>query len=134
MQHVSTTFTEFERFMLILDDTFMFKQGVLRNGQVVAVKKLLCLPGMHDKHFENEVYHLTRLKHENIVRIVGYCYEIQHILIEHNKKIRFAEMPQRLLCLEFLPKGSLEKHISGMSNTYEHLFFHFFFLHCSFVM
>ncbi|KAF8648321.1 hypothetical protein HU200_064902 [Digitaria exilis] len=90
-------------------------KGVLRNGHMVAVKKLLFLPGMHDKHFENEVYHLTSLKHENIVRIVGYCYEIQHILIEHNKKIRFAEMPQRLLCLEFLPKGSLEKHISDGS-------------------
>ncbi|CAN6221022.1 unnamed protein product [Urochloa humidicola] len=90
-------------------------KGVLRNGQVVAVKKLLFLPGMHDKHFENEVYHLTRLKHENIIRIIGYCYEIQHILIEHNGNYCFAEMPQRLLCLELLPKGSLEKHISDAS-------------------
>ncbi|CAL5042253.1 unnamed protein product [Urochloa decumbens] len=86
-------------------------RGVLCNGQVVAVKKLVALPGVHDKHFENEVYHLTRLNHENIIRIVGYCYEIQHILIEHNGKYCFAEVPQRLLCLELLPKGSLEKQI-----------------------
>ncbi|CAL5039062.1 unnamed protein product [Urochloa decumbens] len=90
-------------------------RGVLCNGQVVAVKKLVALPGVHDKHFENEVYHLTRLNHENIIRIVGYCYEIQHILIEHNGKYCFAEVPQRLLCLELLPKGSLEKQISDAS-------------------
>ncbi|CAL5053403.1 unnamed protein product [Urochloa decumbens] len=90
-------------------------RGVLRNGQVVAVKKLVFLPGVHDKHFENEVYHLTRLKHENIIRILGYCYEIQHVLIEHNGKYCFAEVPQRLLCLELMPKGSLEKQISDAS-------------------
>lgn len=88
---------------------------MLQNGQAVAVKKLVFSPGMHDKHFENEVYHLARLSHENIVRIVGYCYEIQHILISYNGKHCFAEMPQRFLCLELLPKGSLEKHISGRS-------------------
>ncbi|CAL5053402.1 unnamed protein product [Urochloa decumbens] len=87
-------------------------RGVLCNGQVVAVKKLMLLPGMNAKHFEIEVYHLTRLKHENIIRIVGYCYEIQHILIEHNGKCCFAEVAQRLLCLEYMPKGSLRGYLS----------------------
>lgn len=89
---------------------------MLDNGDVVAVKKLLCMPGVNDLQFENEVYHLMMLKHQNIVRFLGYCFETRHLCIIHKGKHRFAEMPEKLLCLEYLPNGSLERHISGTLN------------------
>ncbi|KAK3134155.1 hypothetical protein QOZ80_6AG0545650 [Eleusine coracana subsp. coracana] len=89
---------------------------VLRNGQVIAVKKLKELvPGIHDRQFENEVFNLMRLKHKNIVRLIGYCYDIQKIFFEHEGRFILADNQQRLLCLEFLPGGTLEKHLAGES-------------------
>ncbi|KAF8692240.1 hypothetical protein HU200_039845 [Digitaria exilis] len=90
-------------------------KGVLDNGDVVAVKKLVSMPGVNDQLFENEVYHLMMLKHRNIVRFLGYCFETQHVCIEHKGKQRFAEMSEKLICLEYLPNGSLERHISDES-------------------
>ncbi|KAL6839508.1 hypothetical protein ACP4OV_030778 [Aristida adscensionis] len=90
-------------------------KGVLQNGRMIAVKKVLLLPGKHEKQFENEVTNLMRLEHKNIVRLVGYCYDIQKILVEIEGKYHFADMAEMLLCLEFLPEGSLEKHISDES-------------------
>ena len=63
--------------------------------------------------FENEVYHLMMLKHPNIVRFVGYCYETRHECKEYNGKHVFAEVAEKLLCLEYLPKGSLDNHLAG---------------------
>ncbi|KAL6655077.1 hypothetical protein ACP70R_005903 [Stipagrostis hirtigluma subsp. patula] len=87
-------------------------KGVLQNGQVIAVKKVLFLPGKQEKQFENELTKLMRLKNKNIVRLVGYCYNITKILVEIEGKYHFADMAEMLLCLEFVPEGSLEKHIS----------------------
>lgn len=51
-------------------------KGVLRNGEMIAVKRIASslVPGLQ-KQFEREVYHLMVLRHPNIVRCVGYCYE-----------------------------------------------------------
>ena len=86
---------------------------MLENADVVAVKKLVSMPGVNDVQFENEVYHLLMLKHKNIVRFLGYCFETRHVCILHNGRYCFAEMPEKLLCLEYLPNGSLDRHISG---------------------
>ncbi|KAG2630466.1 protein DA1-related 1-like isoform X2 [Panicum virgatum] len=90
-------------------------KGVLENADVVAVKKLVSMPGVNDVQFENEVYHLMMLKHKNIVRFLGYCFETRHLCILHNGRYCFAEMPEKLLCLEYLPNGSLDRHISDES-------------------
>ncbi|CAN6334791.1 unnamed protein product [Urochloa humidicola] len=90
-------------------------KGLLKTGEVVAVKKLAYIPGVKDRQFENEVYHLMILKHPNIVRFLGYCFETRHMCIEHEGKLCFAEMTERLLCLEYLPNGSLRDHISDES-------------------
>ena len=93
-----------------------FKQGVLANGDTIAVKKLTwTMPGLQDKQYENEARHLMRLKHPNIVQLVGYCCETEKELVMHNGKYVNAEKPERLLFLEHLPKGSLCKHLSGMA-------------------
>uniref|UniRef100_A0ACD5YC42 Uncharacterized protein n=1 Tax=Avena sativa TaxID=4498 RepID=A0ACD5YC42_AVESA len=84
---------------------------------MIAVKKIISslVPGLQ-KQFENEVYHLMVLNHPNIVRFVGYCYEIQNACIEYNGKYVFAEMAERLLCLEYLPNGSLDKYLTDESS------------------
>jgi serine/threonine protein kinase len=90
-----------------------YKQGELRNGEAIAVKKLeRSLPGF-EKQFTNEVYHFMKLKHPNIVRLLGYCFETQNVCVKHNGKYVFAEMSERLLCLEYYPNGSLDQYLSG---------------------
>ena len=87
---------------------------------MIAVKKFNHQAQLvvEEKQFENEVYHLMNLKHPNIVRFVGYCYQTQHECVEHNGRQIFAETQRsRLLCLEYLPKGSLDRHLSGMTTT-----------------
>ncbi|TVU49087.1 hypothetical protein EJB05_00378, partial [Eragrostis curvula] len=92
-------------------------KGVLQNGDMIAVKKLtMSMPGVHDRQFENEAHHLMRLKHPNIVQLVGYCSETENVLVHHNGKYVFAEKSERLLCLEYLPNGSLREHLSGESS------------------
>jgi serine/threonine protein kinase len=98
-----------------------FKQGLLQNGNIIAVKKLITStmpPGLQDKQYENEVRHLMRLIHPNIVQLVGYCSETEQVLVLHNGKYVYAEKSERLLCLEYLPKGSLRNHISGKRIQY----------------
>lgn len=83
---------------------------------MIAVKKLTwTITGIQDKHYENEVRHLMRLKHPNIVQLVGYCSETEKELVQHNGKYVYAEKSERLLCLEYLPKGNLCSHISGIA-------------------
>uniref|UniRef100_A0A8R7R9A2 Protein kinase domain-containing protein n=1 Tax=Triticum urartu TaxID=4572 RepID=A0A8R7R9A2_TRIUA len=56
------------------------------------------------------------LQHTNIVRCLGHCYEIQKDCLPYDGKYVFAEMAEMLLCLEYMSKGSLDKHISDESS------------------
>ncbi|XP_037480090.1 probable receptor-like protein kinase At3g17420 [Triticum dicoccoides] len=88
-------------------------KGVVQNGDIIAVKKILpsFMPG-EQKQFENEISHLTMLDHSNIVRVVGYCYEVKKELIEYDGRNVFADMEEKLVCYEYLPNGSLDNYIS----------------------
>jgi hypothetical protein len=92
-------------------------QGVQKNGELIAVKKLVASrPGFH-MDFEIECHHLMKLKHPNVVRVLGYSYETHKICVESKtgSKSIFVEMTERLLCSEYLPKGSLDMYLSGMT-------------------
>jgi serine/threonine protein kinase len=93
---------------------------VLQSGEIIAVKRLV--PSMVSL-FENEVRHLMRLKHPNIVRFMGYCYETKKSYEEYEGKMVFAESSEMLLCLEYLPKGSLDGYLSGMKIHWGHVGF-----------
>ncbi|PVH47650.1 hypothetical protein PAHAL_4G107500 [Panicum hallii] len=88
-------------------------KGVLPNGKTIAVKKLnSSIPGVKDRHFENEASHLMRLKHPNVVLLVGWCSETENMYVHYNGKYICAEKSERLLCLEYMPKGSLRGYLS----------------------
>uniref|UniRef100_A0A2N9FX70 non-specific serine/threonine protein kinase n=2 Tax=Fagus sylvatica TaxID=28930 RepID=A0A2N9FX70_FAGSY len=65
------------------------------SGIVVAIKKLK--PESFQGHNEwlAEVNYLGQLRHQNLVKLIGYC----------------SESENRLLVYEFMPKGSLENHL-----------------------
>ncbi|KAL6845974.1 hypothetical protein ACP4OV_023422 [Aristida adscensionis] len=94
-------------------------KGVLPNGAVIAVKNLFSTMEIQEKQFKNEVDNLMRVRHQNIVRFVGYCYETWLKYVEYNGKNIFAETPQRLLCFEYMPNGSLDRYISDESSGLE---------------
>jgi serine/threonine protein kinase len=71
------------------------------------------------EQFKNEFENLRKLKHQNIVRLLGYCYEIKHEFIElADGKAVFAQRIYRALCFEYLHNGSLRKHLHGMIVLY----------------
>lgn len=93
----------------------------MSNGEFVAVKKLQVSLPSFQKQFENEVYRLMYLNHPNIVRLRGYCYETQNICVEHNGNFVFAEMSERLLCLQYYANGSLAGYISDITIQHGHM-------------
>ncbi|XP_048427305.1 receptor-like cytoplasmic kinase 176 [Pyrus x bretschneideri] len=70
-------------------------------GMIVAVKGLNQehLPG--HKEWLAEINYLGQLHHENLVRLIGYCLEDDH----------------RLLVYEYMPHGSLDRHLFSKSST-----------------
>ncbi|XP_057968958.1 rust resistance kinase Lr10-like isoform X2 [Malania oleifera] len=72
---------------------FVYK-GKLRSGCHVAVK-MLGKSKANGQEFINEVATIGRIHHVNVVRLIGFC----------------VEGSKRALVYDFMPKGSLEKHI-----------------------
>ncbi|XP_072149319.1 cysteine-rich receptor-like protein kinase 40 isoform X2 [Setaria viridis] len=96
-------------------------KGVLQNGETIAEKKLnSSIPGVTDRQFENEAYHLMRLRHPNVVLLTACCSETEITYVEYNGKYICAEKSERLLCLEYMPKGSLRGYLSdfGLSRLF----------------
>ncbi|TVU41453.1 hypothetical protein EJB05_14970, partial [Eragrostis curvula] len=92
-------------------------KGVLRNGEV-AIKRILAGSSTdQDKQFINEVTSLMDLNHRNIVSLIGYCYEIQRKLAKsQDARCFFMDTAERLLCYEYLPRGSLDNYLYGASH------------------
>ncbi|KAK6120948.1 hypothetical protein DH2020_045306 [Rehmannia glutinosa] len=72
-------------------------RGVLHDGSVVAVKNLLNNKGQAEKEFKVEVEAIGKVKHKNLVGLIGYC----------------AEGAQRLLVYEYIDNGNLEQWLHG---------------------
>ncbi|KQJ87119.1 probable LRR receptor-like serine/threonine-protein kinase At4g29180 isoform X2 [Brachypodium distachyon] len=90
-------------------------RGVLENGDEIAIKKLHNMPGLDDTQFRNEFNNLMRAQHQNITRLVGYCYHQGHERMKYNGEYIFAHVEERALCFEYLQGGSLDKYISDES-------------------
>ncbi|GLJ46628.1 hypothetical protein SUGI_0982550 [Cryptomeria japonica] len=69
----------------------------LRDGSVVAIKKLIRLSYQGDREFMAEMETLGKIKHRNLVPLLGYC--------------KVGE--ERLLVYEYMEYGSLEDMLHG---------------------
>ncbi|KAE8008501.1 hypothetical protein FH972_005007 [Carpinus fangiana] len=72
-------------------------RGVLPDGSVVAVKNLLNNKGQAEREFKVEVEAIGKVRHKNLVGLVGYC----------------AEGAQRMLVYEYVDNGNLEQWLHG---------------------
>jgi serine/threonine protein kinase len=106
-----------------ITDDFSDEQEIGRGGfavvykgklvnRIVAVKRM-SNAYMHEKAFQREVACLMMVKHENIVRFLGYCADTQGTMARLEGKFIMADVQQRLLCFEYLPNGSLDQYITG---------------------
>ncbi|KAL8261170.1 hypothetical protein R6Q59_025219 [Mikania micrantha] len=71
--------------------------GVLADKSMVAVKNLLNNRGQAEREFKVEVEAIGRVRHKNLVRLLGYCVEGAH----------------RILVYEYVDNGNLEQWIHG---------------------
>ncbi|XP_043694634.1 LEAF RUST 10 DISEASE-RESISTANCE LOCUS RECEPTOR-LIKE PROTEIN KINASE-like 1.1 [Telopea speciosissima] len=72
--------------------------GKLRDGRVVAIKRLYRYNSKHVERFMNEIEILTRLRHQNLVTLYGCTSYHSHEL---------------LLVYEFIPNGTVADHLHG---------------------
>ncbi|XP_022857707.1 receptor-like cytoplasmic kinase 176 isoform X7 [Olea europaea var. sylvestris] len=78
------------------------KPGV---GMAVAVKRLNQYGFQGHKEWLAEVNYLGKLRHPNLVKLIGYCLEDDH----------------RLLVYEFMPNGSMENHLFRRGSYFQPL-------------
>lgn len=91
-------------------------KGEDNEGKMIAVKRIREMLDMDDTQYLNEVQHLMSLRHENIVKLEGYCYDVQKEVVQHKEGFILVNVPHRLLCFEYMPNGSLRKHLSDESS------------------
>ncbi|VAH24619.1 unnamed protein product [Triticum turgidum subsp. durum] len=83
-------------------------------GEEIAVKKFHPLHGLDDKQFAIEFCNLSKVRHQNVVRLIGYCYESRHKYMELKGEL-VLQTVERVLCFEYMQGGSLDKHIKDES-------------------
>ncbi|CAH9144861.1 unnamed protein product [Cuscuta epithymum] len=71
--------------------------GVLEDNTIIAVKNLLNNRGQAEKEFKVEVEAIGRIRHKNLVRLLGFCVEGAH----------------RMLVYEYVDNGNLEQWLHG---------------------
>ena len=74
-------------------------QGMLTNGQEIAVKRLSKYSRRKVEEFKNEIEVLARIQHKNLVRLLGFC----------------VQKEEKILIYEFMPNRSLNKILYGKS-------------------
>ncbi|KAI9397098.1 hypothetical protein POPTR_004G231600v4 [Populus trichocarpa] len=80
----------------------MVYRGMLRTGQLIAIKR--CRQGsvQGGLEFNAEIEVLSRVHHKNVVNLVGFCFE----------------RGEQMLIYEFVRNGSLRDSLSGLSGIW----------------
>ncbi|RZR96776.1 hypothetical protein BHM03_00025840 [Ensete ventricosum] len=79
----------------------VYKGFLNRSGKEVAVKKISSKSKQGKKEYSSEVKIISRLRHRNLVQLIGWCHE----------------RGEFLLVYEFLPNGSLDYHLFSRNTT-----------------
>lgn len=92
-------------------------KGVLQTGSVVAIKKLLNSQTIEEKPFYDETTSMMGVRHQNIVRFLGYCANTEYKFIKMEgsgslQKPIYSEIRERLLCFEYMSNGGLDNHLT----------------------
>uniref|UniRef100_A0ACD5TY81 Uncharacterized protein n=1 Tax=Avena sativa TaxID=4498 RepID=A0ACD5TY81_AVESA len=95
--------------------------GVHEYGKKIAVKMLhddmpTHADGCHEQ-FQTEFSNLKRLRHQNIVQLLGYYYETKHKHMEYDGRQIFSEKTHRALYSEYMHNGDLDKYL--LSDKYK---------------
>ncbi|KAL9269542.1 putative receptor-like serine/threonine-protein kinase [Drosera capensis] len=100
-------------------------RGVLDDGSVVGVKNLLNNKGQAEKEFKVEVEAIGKIRHKNLVGLLGYCIEGAQSYFLYRLLTLFSSLvfkrvqtkillePLRLLVYEFVDNGNLEEWLHG---------------------
>ncbi|KAE9591307.1 putative protein kinase RLK-Pelle-DLSV family [Lupinus albus] len=76
----------------------LIEQGTLKNGKIIAVKKLILSQSSNiDDDFESEAKLISNVHHRNLVRLLGCCNEGQ----------------ERILVYEYISNTSLDRYLFG---------------------
>ncbi|CAI0438486.1 unnamed protein product [Linum tenue] len=73
----------------------VYRGFIKENNEYVAVKRVSKRSRQGIKEFAAEVKIISRLRHRNLVQLIGWCYEKRELLLVY----------------EFLPNGSLDIHL-----------------------
>ncbi|XP_050217046.1 putative serine/threonine-protein kinase [Mercurialis annua] len=105
MDELKIATNNFSPDLIIGDGSFGFVyRATLSDGVTVAIKKLDPNAFQGFREFRAEMETLGKLRHPNIVQILGYC----------------ASGPDRVLIYEYIEKGNLDQWLHDMSSINEH--------------
>ncbi|KAM7460849.1 hypothetical protein LguiA_028970 [Lonicera macranthoides] len=72
-------------------------KGILKNGNIVAVKRIVMSSSRANTEFESEVRLISNVHHRNLIRLLGCC----------------SKSSELLLVLEYMANGSLDNFLYG---------------------